>query len=103
MTIYSKQLFCGSTTGSGTSDLFTAAAGVTTVIRCIDIVPDDSGSTIQVKVSSPLALLMTQTLASAGAWYPWRGRQVILPGQVIQLTYTGAASCFIIVSGYELQ
>lgn len=101
MTIYSKRLCDGIATSGGFRLVFTAPAGVTTVVRVVDLYIDASGSTVaQLLLNSTQRLFSVPTPAALTSYHQ-DTRQVLNPGDTLEV-YSDISNVEYAISGYEL-
>lgn len=103
--VYSANLFVGPGTGS-LQTIYTSPAGVTTVVRDVSVFATSSIATPvylvhQVSGGSAAVFALAGTLA-ADAGFHWEGREVLAPGDTLELGAYGSA-LLVTVNGYKLQ
>lgn len=101
MTVYSARLGDGSNASAGSTDIFTAATGKVTVVRCVHFVLDTGCTEILIATTSGITLASIINAAGASLAQTINLRQVVIAGEVVKFVTVGAGgSCT--VSGYEL-
>lgn len=101
MTIYSKKLAAAVVSAGSSAVIFTAPAGVTTVIRCYSLASGGSGSCTGVLVLSGGVILPAMITATEFDGLTQNCRHVLAPGDTVTLDAFGEpVSCWL--SGYEL-
>jgi hypothetical protein len=99
--IYTKRLFAGNVSSVGNTLLFTASSGLTTIVRDIAVQCYSTGSNEAVIQTLPGQALAFFASTAQYSTFHWTGRQVIVPGEGVEMgVFSGGWTCMI--TGYEL-
>lgn len=101
MAIYSKKLAAGFLASGSNVVVFTAPAGVTTVVRCITAFSEASGSSQLIMRLVAIADFFAANATFIEESFLWDGRLVLDPGDELEVQTIGGGWGYTI-SGYEL-
>lgn len=101
--VYSTRFIGTSGTEAATVSLV-VPDGFVAIVRDIDSLIGGAGITAQVEIFSELPLLRSAGMAGADTFAQWRGRQILVAGEAVELQVTSTAAAFwaVAVSGYLL-
>lgn len=103
MSVYSTRFFRGSLPTNSLDALYTVPAGMTVVLRDIEMLTAAANDlfNVQIGVSGSTTVVWYLSQLPASTWHQWSGRVVVDAGETVY-AYSGLGAAQLVISGYLL-